>query len=79
MKTEIECGDKLGCAFNDEVSVVFCPEDLEDIQQIFQDLAMKADNYLKQGRMRKYAEKFEKAHQKWHKEREEKDQANTKA
>jgi hypothetical protein len=65
--------DKVGCAFNDRVTVEFTPGELEALYNRFKGLALDTSSYDDQGWLRKMVERFESAHRMWRETRDKRD------
>jgi len=69
---EMVLGVQQGCIFDDILCIPLSPSETEDIKLEFEQLALRARDYGRQGRYRKIADKFGSAHREWERARDEK-------
>lgn len=70
---KIKCGKKTGCVYDDEVEIIISPAWCESIAYVFERLAIDAEQYAELTTAKEKADLFRQAHEKWRKERGEKD------
>ena len=69
----IKCGELFNCESGDRISIEFSASEVSILKEVFEERAMNATDYLKQGDEREMRELFITALLIWEKERREKD------
>ena len=73
-----KCGEQQGCLFDDCVSIEFTPSELEALKYIFEQRAINATRYDKQGDERDMCELYTRARKMWEKARKEEEKKDKK-
>jgi len=73
----IRLGDNYGCCFDDRISIEFSPNEISDIESVFEERALSEKSYCQQGREREMKDLFREAYVKWETAREQKDKKET--
>lgn len=68
-----KCGEQINCEFDDRIGIEFSPAKVLILKEIFEERAMDAEDYWKQGDKRDMCELFTTAREMWEKARREKD------